>query len=107
MVSVSDSVLNRFFSESRIQYRIPLDMGMIPDSDSSTQKLVSPTSEYHGGTVIRKNSCLKVFKKVDVKEFWRYLTVEKVGRSHERRDIYLVSIGRGEKGKNAVWIDAG
>ena len=44
MVSVSDSVSFRFFSESRIQYRIRLDMGMIPDSDSSTQKLVSPTS---------------------------------------------------------------
>ena len=61
LVSVSDLVSLRpfswsqsrirsrlvFFSESRIQYWIRLDMGMIPDSDSSTQKLVSPTSDSH------------------------------------------------------------
>jgi len=40
------------------------------------------------------------------RQFSRYLTVEKVGRSHEKRDIYLVSIGN-DKGKNSIWIDAG
>ena len=45
LVSVSDSVSFRFFSESRIQYRIRLGLSMIPDSDSSTQKLVPPTSD--------------------------------------------------------------
>ena len=44
LVSVSDLVSFSFFSESRIQYRIRLGLGMIPDSDSSTQNLVPPTS---------------------------------------------------------------
>ena len=44
LVSVSDLVSFSFFSESRIQYRIRLSLGMIPDSDSSTQNLVPPTS---------------------------------------------------------------
>ena len=47
MVSVSDLVSFSFISESRIQYRIRLVLGMIPDSDSSTQKLVPPTSELY------------------------------------------------------------
>ena len=47
LVSVSDLVSFRFFSESRIQYRICLGLGMIPDSDSSTQKLVPPTSDWY------------------------------------------------------------
>ena len=33
------------------------------------------------------------------------VAVKSVGKSHENRDIFLVSIGAGDK--NAVWMDAG
>ena len=55
LVSVSDLVSFSFFSESRIQYRIRLGLGMIPDSDSSTQNLVPPTSaEEPGRSQVKK-----------------------------------------------------
>ena len=71
MVSVSDSVSFRCFFESRIQSRIRLDMGIVPDSDSSTQKLVSPTSgmrqpsicgEYKANSAFVPKYCMNSFK---------------------------------------------
>ena len=40
------------------------------------------------------------------RRFRGFVTVSQVGRSHEGRDIHLVSIGN-QVNSNSVWIDAG
>ena len=85
LVSVSDLVSFSFFSESRIQYRIRLDFGRIPEPVLNSKNLVSQNSARHRAKMtVLALMCISATSEHNMTKFQPYLTFMKINLLMEK-----------------------